>query len=310
MIYKIKKNKFSNKRFFSIKKPKSPKIKGQKFRTHLTLKKKSLVSGGLRKRNLFKTSYNNYPLISVIIPNLNGKFLDKTINSVLKQKYPNIEIIVIDGGSDAKNISCLNTTFKNEIDYWISEKDKGIYDGWNKGLKLCFGDYIGIINSNDYYYENAFYHLVKYIKKYPNHDFILGAVKKHKVYAGFRPLDIKFNFNIYPSTVIGFFIKLNSQKKLGIYDIQYKCSSDYDLFYRMIVKEKMLGVPTKANEVFGKFELGGYSSTLSFFDHLNEEIKIRYNNGQNFLLLLYIYIGRSLIKFFFYLKKKLIIFLK
>ena len=107
MIYKVKKNKFSNQRFFISKKPTIPKFKKQKFKTSLFLNNKNLKSGGLRKENLFKTSYKNYPLISIIIPNLNGKFLDKTIDSVLKQKYPNIEIIVIDGGSEKKNILSL-----------------------------------------------------------------------------------------------------------------------------------------------------------------------------------------------------------
>ncbi len=302
MKYTIKKNKFSNKRFFSLKKPKLPKLKNQKFKTFFTLRKNKNLCGGLRTRNIFKTSYENFPLISIIIPNLNGKFLKKTIKSVIKQKYPNIEIIVIDGGSENKNISCLKSEFKNDIDYWVSEKDKGIYDGWNKGIKLSLGKYIGIINSNDYFFPNATNYLIRYIEKYKDYDFILGAVKKHKVYAGFRPLDIKYNFNIYPSTVIGFFIKLESQKKVGLYNLKYKCSSDYDMFYRIIVKEKMIGIPTKHNEVFGKFELGGYSSSLSFFDHLFEELQIRYDNGQNFLILFYIFFGRSLVKFIYKLR--------
>ena len=55
---------------------------------------------------------------------MNGKFLKKTIKGILKQKYPNIEIIVIDGGSENKNISCLKSEFKNDIDYWVSKKIK------------------------------------------------------------------------------------------------------------------------------------------------------------------------------------------
>lgn len=305
MKFRSKKNKYSNQRFFCLKKPSLPNFKKQKFKTIYKITSKKILSGGLRLKNIYKSSYKNYPLISVIIPNLNGKYLEKTIDSVIRQKYPNIEIIVIDGGSSKKNISCLNSKFKNDIDYWISEKDKGIYDGWNKGLRLCLGDYVGIINSNDYYFPKAFDYLIRYIKKYRNYEFILGAIKKEKVYAGFRPKDIYRNFNIYPSTVIGFFIKLKSQKKVGLYNLKYKCSSDYDMFYRIIVKEKMLGIPTKHNEVFGKFELGGYSSSLSFFDHLFEEIRIRYDNGQNFIVLLYIIIGRSLVKLIYPFIKKL-----
>ena len=109
---------------------------------------------------------------------------------------------------------------------------------------------------------------------------------------------LNLNFNIYPSTVIGFFfIKLESQKKTGLYNLKYKCSADYDMFYRLIVKQKMIGIPTKHNEVFGKFELGGYSSSLSFFDHLFEELQIRFDNGQSLITLFYILIGRSFIKF-------------
>jgi hypothetical protein len=62
------------------------------------------------------------------------------------------------------------------------------------------------------------------------------------------------------------------------------------MFYKIIKKYKMKGIPTKSNEVFGKFELGGFSSQLNFFDHLKEEIKIRSDNGQGKLILLYIII--------------------
>ena len=58
----------------------------------------------------------------------------------------------------------------------------------------------------------------------------------------------------------------------------------------------MKGIPTRADEVFGKFELGGFSSTLSFFDHLKEEIQIRFDNGQNILKLVYIFFGRIIKK--------------
>ena len=64
----------------------------------------------------------------------------------------------------------------------------------------------------------------------------------------------------------------------------------------------MHGIPTNADEVFGKFELGGFSSNLSFIDHLKEEIQIRYDNGQSILRLIYIFLGKIIKKSFLKLK--------
>ena len=74
------------------------------------------------------------------------------------------------------------------------------------------------------------------------------------------------------------------------------------MFYRIIKKHKMKGIPTKSNEVFGKFELGGFSSQLNFVDHLKEEIQIRLDNGQGLPILLYIIIGKSIMKVLRWLK--------
>ena len=304
MKYYIKKNKFNIDKYFSNTITLPPSFKNEKFVSINYIEKENdkIKSGGLRLKKIFKSDYQDLPLISVIVPNLNGEKLKETLDSIIFQKYPNIEIILIDGGSDNKTLDLIKSAYDDQLDYWISEKDNGIYDAWNRGIQLSRGSYIGIINSNDIYYQNAFEYLIKYVKNYPNYDFILGAVEKKKVHAGFRPDEIDLRFNIYPSTVIGFFIKLESQKKVGLYNLKYKCSSDYDMFYRIIKKYKMHGIPTNADEVFGKFELGGFSSNLSFIDHLKEEIQIRYDNGQSILRLIYIFLGKIIKKSFLKLK--------
>ena len=306
MKYYIKKNKFNIDKYFANEISLPPICEGEKFVSSNFFEKKNdkFQSGGLRLKNIFKSDYEDLPLISVIVPNLNGEKLKETLDSILFQKYPNIEIILIDGGSDNKTLELIKSVYDDQLDYWISEKDNGIYDAWNRGIQLSRGNYIGIINSNDIYYPKAFEYLIKYIKNFSEYDFILGAVEKKKVHAGFRPNEINLRFNIYPSTVIGFFIKLESQKKIGLYNLKYRCSSDYDMFYRIIKNYKMKGVPTKANEVFGKFELNGFSSTLSFFDHLKEELNIRFDNGQNILILIYIALGKCVKKTILTLKTK------
>ena len=130
--------------------------------------------------------------------------------------------------------------------------------------------------------------LVKYINKYPDKDFFFGAVKKHwGILYGFKPWKIYFTWGFYSSHSTGFFIKRSAADKVGSYNLNYKYSSDYDYFYRMIVHKKLKGVGTKKNEIFGVFERGGFSSKINFLDHMMECTKIRLDNKQNkFVVLL------------------------
>ena len=126
-------------------------------------------------------------------------------------------------------------------------------------------------------------------------DFFFGAVKKHwGILHGYRPYKIYWSWGFYSSHSTGFFIKTEAAKKVGFYNLKYKYSSDYDYFFRMIVKKKLIGMGTKKNELFGTFRRGGYSSKIKFFDHFIEEIQIRLDNGQNKLLILIIFIYKYL----------------
>ncbi len=250
-------------------------------------KDKFFIHGGKR----FKKNNHSKPLISIVTVVLNGeKYIENTIKSVLKQKKKNYEYIIIDGGSSDKTLNIIKK-YSNKISYWVSEKDKGIYDAFNKGMKLARGKYIGIINSDDVYTSNALQIISKYIKKRPDLDFFFGSVKKHwGILHGYRPEKISYSWGFYSSHSTGFFIKRSSAKKVGLYNLKYKYHADYDYFYRMIVKMKMKGMATKKNEVVGIFRRGGFSSTIPFRKLFFEEIKIRYDNKQNIFLILIIII--------------------
>ena len=90
------------------------------------------------------------------------------------------------------------------------------------------------------------------------------------------------------------FIKKEAAKKVGSYNTNFKYSSDYDYFYRMIVEKKLKGIATKKHEVFGTFRRGGFSSTTKFIDHFMETIKIRLHNKQNKLIVLMVFILKYL----------------
>ncbi len=239
-----------------------------------------------------------YPLISIItVVYNNAVHLQKTLNSIYSQKFKNYEIIIIDGNSTDGTLKIIKKN-KSKIKFWISEPDKGIYDAFNKGMKYSSGDYLGFVNSDDILLPNALQILSEYIKKYPNIDFFFGAVKKHwGILYGYRPWKIFYSWGFYSSHSTGFFIKSNSAKKVGPYNLKYKYSSDYDYFYRMIVKKKLKGMGTKKSELFGIFNRGGYSSQISFKDHFREEIQIRKDNGQSLLIITIIIIYKSIKNF-------------
>ena len=257
---------------------------------------KNFLDGGLRKKNFFKLNTQQNPLISIITVVLNNeKYFQECLDSLHCQNYQNYEHIVIDGGSTDGTIKIIR---KNEdrIDYWISEQDKGIYDGFNKGMSLAKGEYIGFLNSDDIFYSNkTLNYVVDEFKKNTNIDFLYGPVKKHwALLHGYKPWKIYFTWGFYTSHSTGFFIKNSSSKVLGGYNLKYKYSSDYDYFFRMIVKKKMKGIGVSKDKIFGVFRRGGFSSKVRFIDHFKEEIIIRNDNNQNKLLIFLIIIYKSI----------------
>jgi glycosyltransferase involved in cell wall biosynthesis len=221
------------------------------------------------------------------------KYLEQNILSVQNQKFKNFEHIIIDGNSKDKTKSILRK-YKTKLKI-ISENDNGLYDAMNKGIKLAQGDIIGILNSDDYYYSKALNIIKNYFLMNPKIDFVFGSVIKYnKIQSGFFPWKIHWTFGFYSTHSVGFFIKKESQKKLGFYNTKYKYSADYDLFYRMIVKKKMKGVATKKNEVIGYFRPGGISDKIKYIDYLNENTRIRLDNKQNYFLVMLIHLMRYL----------------
>ena len=223
-------------------------------------------------KNIFK--------ISIITVTKNSeKFLQKTIDSLSKQTYRNFEHIVIDGASTDQTLDIIKKN-SNKISKWISEPDQGLYYAMNKGLSLCTGEIVGILNSDDVYFPNTLSIVNKYFIK-NEIDFLFGSVFKHKLMHGFHPQKILWTFGFYTAHSVGFFVKKTSQDKIGFYNTKYKWSADYDIFYKMIVKHKMKGMATKKDEVFGNFRLGGLSSSIKYIDFLKENNQIRIDNGQN-----------------------------
>lgn len=117
-----------------------------------------------------------WPRISIVTPSLNqGDFIEITIRSVLSQEYPNLEYIIIDGGSTDGTLSILNR-YGGQI-HWISESDKGQTDAINKGLRLATGDVLSYVNADDILLPGSLREVGNIFKKHPEVQWLTGKCK-------------------------------------------------------------------------------------------------------------------------------------
>lgn len=111
------------------------------------------------------STQKHWPKISIVTPSYNqGVFLEETIRSILLQNYPNLEYIVMDGGSNDESVEILKK-YDKWITYWVSEKDKGQANAINKGIELCTGDIFNWINSDDYLAPMSLFYVVRTFTK-------------------------------------------------------------------------------------------------------------------------------------------------
>ncbi len=263
----------------------------KKFNNNILIKE-----GGKRVRGFFRRSFKNKPLITIITVVFNDeKDLENTIRSVLLQKYNNLEFIIVDGGSNGKVITKIKK-YENHIDYWISQKDFGIWDAWNKGIKLSTGKFICFLNVGDFFIENSINSIVKRINNNKNIDIIFGAVKKKKIFSGFYPEKLSVRLNVFPSFV-STFTNIDMYKKYGLFDLKYKYFNDYEFVYRLIKKKKLNWEATSQNDLITVFDLKGYSSKIGIVKSLTEELKIRlkYEN----ILLIFLKIIFKYLRFYY-----------
>ena len=242
------------------------------------------------------------PFFSIItVVKNNDHQINKTIKSVISQTYKNFEYLIIDGKSTDHTISKI-LKFKKQINFLLSENDQGIYYAMNKGIKNSVGEVILFVNCGDTLKPNA----LKYVKKIFDGsnkiDFVFGTVKRHYTKStilkyGYNKKKLFYNFDFATAHSTGFFLKKKIFLKYGLFNTKYKCSADYDLYYRLIIKKNLIGGYTKKNILIGEVQKGGFSSRISFFDHLIEETKIRIDNKQNFLIIMLIFLN-AVLKFF------------
>ena len=112
--------------------------------------------------------------LSIVTPSFNqGRFLEQTIQSVLTQDHPDIEYIIIDGGSTDESVEVIRR-YEDRLAYWVSEKDRGQAHAINKGLEKATGDVFAFINSDDLYLPGAFRAVTEYFREHPACEWLCG----------------------------------------------------------------------------------------------------------------------------------------
>ena len=115
------------------------------------------------------------PKISIVTPSYNqGQFIEETILSVVNQNYPNLEYIVIDGGSTDNTIEVIKK-YEQYITYWVSEPDSGMYEAVQKGFEKSTGEIMAWLNSDDLYHRNSFFIVAEVFSSFPKINWLTGA---------------------------------------------------------------------------------------------------------------------------------------
>ncbi len=203
--------------------------------------------GGLRSRGNLKASLPDKPLITVITVVYNGsETLQDTIESVQKQQYDNIEHIIIDGGSSDATVDILKQ-YDHVIDYWLSEKDSGMYDAMNKGIALCSGEYVGMLNSDDMFANGDVLQNVVDTFFQTKNDVVfscLNIVDKDDLSKILRKYRVtKFNSALMRIGVMPphptFYCKKSCYNEVGLYRTDYKIAADFEMLARLLMRQKI-----------------------------------------------------------------------
>jgi glycosyltransferase len=226
------------------------------------------------KISLITSVYNNQETIA------------EAIGSVLSQTYPNIEYIIIDGGSTDGTVNIVRS-YQDQLAAFVSEPDRGIYDGLNKGIRLATGDVIGFLHSDDLYQDNkviakvaqaftdnpvdSVYGDLTYIDKNDPTKIIRywqsGLFSLKKLRYGWMPP--------HPT----FFVKRDIYERYGTFDTSFKIAADYDLILRFLGKNRISTyyIPS----VLIKMRVGGESNKnwKNILRKSTEDLQAMKNNG-------------------------------
>lgn len=199
-----------------------------------------------------------WPSITIVTPTYNqGSFIEKTIQSVLNQNYPNLQYIICDGGSTDNTVEIIKK-YENYLAMWVSEPDRGQTHAINKGLAKASGSWFNWLNSDDFLAPGALYKIGVIANQHPNADFIGGKAAFVSEIGDLKMVwDCKFpdhgKIKDFINTDLqipqpSVFINRNLINEIGNFDEKLTYVMDYEFYLRSALKKKYDGLKVCVSE--------------------------------------------------------------
>jgi glycosyltransferase involved in cell wall biosynthesis len=216
--------------------------------------------------------------------------ISRCIESVLAQKYPDLEYIIIDGGSTDNTLSIINK-YNHHISRIVSEPDKGVYDAMNKGIELATGDIVGTLNADDFFADSEVLKTIGNAFSVQNADIVFGdldyvdlnetIIRKWRTKAYIKGI---YNWGWMPPHPT-FYCKKRLFEKLGLYRLDYGTAADYELMLRFMHPNQWNTF--YISKVFVKMQRGGMSnkSLINRGKAWRNDLKAMRSHAINFPLL-------------------------
>jgi glycosyltransferase involved in cell wall biosynthesis len=203
--------------------------------------------------------------LSIITVNLNNSVgLRKTIESVLRQSFDDYEYIIIDGGSTDGSRDVIEE-YEDRIDFWVSEPDKGIYDGMNKGILHSNGEYLLFLNSGDYMVNDILEKIAPYLLDHYIYSGSIFRIEKNGRMTIKTPHNVDMikrlsTFMFYAISHQSTFIRKEVFDLIGLYGSEFKVISDQELFYKAIFLNNLSYSPLPEDLIISYYNTDGFSS--------------------------------------------------